>query len=151
MKKCLIIVFLMILVFQFAVTAEDNKLRVTINVDAYGRSVAVALNGVELKRISGGLSESVQLYHKKHPLLEGAPEGFKGNFCLEQGKNIIKIVHLVKDGGNPMPLEISIQAIGYDIPLLKYSQKASIKKGETSGMFELLSQQPPGFKTVILE
>ena len=48
-------------------------------------------------------------------------------------------------------LDISILAIGYDIPLIKYIQKPEIKTGEASGVFELFSKQPEGFKTIILK
>ncbi|MFH2107913.1 MAG: hypothetical protein ABII93_04510 [Chrysiogenia bacterium] len=153
MKKSLVpVIFILFLVgFQLQALAEDNNLRVTLNVNAYGRSVSVSLNGIEIKKVSGGLAQAIQLYHKKHPLIKDAPEDFKDNFCLKQGKNTIKIIHNLKKGETPMTLDISIQAIGYTIPLLQYIQNPDVNTGETSGTFELYSQQPEGFKTMILK
>jgi hypothetical protein len=146
-----IIFILLILGFQFQTPAENTKLRVTINVNAYGRSVSVTMNGTELKKITGGQAQAIQLYHEKHHLLKGAPEDYKDNFCLKEGKNTIKIGHTTITGETPSTLEISILAIGYDIPLLKYTQKPDLKEGEASGEFELYAKQPEGFKTIILE
>ncbi|MBN2398717.1 MAG: hypothetical protein JXI33_00070 [Candidatus Aminicenantes bacterium] len=153
MKKSLVQIILALFLagFQLQAAAEDTKLRVTLNVNAYGRSVAVSLNGIEIRKVAGGLAQAIQLYHEKHPLLKEAPEDFKDNFCLKQGKNTIKIVHYVKKGEIPMTLDISMQAIGYSVPLLQYTQKTEVSAGETSGIFELHSRQPEGFKTIVLE
>ncbi len=153
MKKSLVPIILTLFLagFQLRTSAEDTKLRVTLNVNAYGRSVTVSLNGIEIRKVTGGLAQAIQLYHEKHPLLKDAPEDFKDNFCLKQGENTIKIVHHLKKGEIPMTLDISIQAIGYSVPLLQYTQKPEVTTGETSGIFELYSQQPAGFKTIILK
>ena len=153
MKKSLVPIVLTLFLagFQLLTSAEDTKLRVTLNVNAYGRSVTVSLNGITIRKITGGLAQAIQLYHEKHHLMKDAPEDFKDNFCLKQGENTIKIVHNIKKGEIPMTLDISIQAIGYTKPLLQYTQKPEVITGETSGIFELHSQQPEGFKTIILK
>ena len=153
MKKLLVlsIVFLFAVGFQFQILAEDTNLRVTLNVNAYGRSVDVFLNGIEIKKVTGGHAQAIQLYHEKHPLLKGVPEDYKDNFCLKEGKNTIKIIHKTMEGEDPMTLDISIQAIGYDVSLLEYKQESDVTMGEASGVFELHSKQPEGFKTIILK
>ena len=141
MKK-LIIIFFIFVIFGFSLQtqAEDTNLRLTLNVNAYGRSVNVTVNGIEIKKVTGGHAQAIQLYHEKHPLSKDAPKDYKDNFCLKQGKNIIKIVHRVKEEEMLTTLDISILAIGYDIPLIKYIQKPEIKTGEASGVFELFSK-----------
>ena len=129
MKHFLRMVVLYFLLFSMMpIFAEDTKLRVTINVNAYDRKVSVKVNGTEIKKITGGHAHAKQLFHKNHPMLKDAPKEFKEIFCLKEGKNTIEISHSTMKGKIPSTLEISIQAIGYSVPLLKYIQKSNIKE-----------------------
>lgn len=153
MKKFsgIIVFILLVSAFQNGMMAEDTRLRVTVNVNAYDRQVTVSINDVTIKKITGGQAQAIQLYHEKHPLRKDAPKEYIHNFCLKEGKNTIRITHQKTMDDSPSSLEVSIQAIGYDIPLLKYTQKGEIASGETAGVFELYSKQPEGFQTVVLE
>lgn len=137
--------------FQVQLAAEDVTLRLTINVNAYDRAVKIIINDVHIKKITGGQARALQLYHQKHPMRKGAPKDYLDNFCLKEGKNTIRISHQKTDNNSPSSLEVIMEAIGYEIPVLKYTRKGDVKSGETTGTFELYSKQPEGFKTVILE
>ncbi|MBW2144774.1 MAG: hypothetical protein JRG75_10320 [Deltaproteobacteria bacterium] len=95
-------IFLIISVFVCSVTllyAENIKrkessmgkdLMGVINVMAYGYSVKVFINSVDIG-IRGGKSESFRLFGKEHSMAPRLPEDMKHLACLKPGENEIKI------------------------------------------------------------
>jgi len=95
-------IFLIILVFGYSVTllyAENIKrkessmgkdLMGVINVMAYGYSVKVFINSVDIG-INGGKSESKRLFGTEHSMVSKLPEDMKNLACLKAGENEIKV------------------------------------------------------------
>jgi hypothetical protein len=61
-----------------------------INVMAYGYSVKVFINSVDIG-IKGGKSESLRLFEKEHSMAPQLPEDMKKLACLKTGENEIKV------------------------------------------------------------
>ena len=101
MKK-LVITFLSVTICVCSITliyAEDIKrkgsemgkdLMGALNVMAYGYSVKVFINGVDIG-IKGGKSEGFRLFGKEHSMAQQLPEDMKNLACLKAGENEIKV------------------------------------------------------------
>jgi hypothetical protein len=95
-------IFLIISVFSCSITllyAENIKrkesamgkdLMGVINVMAYGYSVKVFINSVDIG-IRGGKSESKRLFGTEHSMVSKLPEDMKNLACLKAGENEIKV------------------------------------------------------------
>jgi hypothetical protein len=128
----------------------------SLNVMGYDRNVTIYINGVHITRITGGRSQSVRLFLADDPKIKTlAPEmqkKMKELFCLKEGENTIEI--LFSEKGKPQApgmFTVSIDSGNYKVPVLTYTKNPDVKKGKAKGTFKIYTDEPAGFKTVILE
>ena len=142
MKK-LQIIFLIISVFVCSVTllyAENIKgkeatmekeLMCVINVMAYGYSVKVFINSVDI-RIKGGKSESARLFGKEHSMAQQLPEDMKYLVCLKAGENeiILEYQRMKDDDSTGLTVELkSEEQFTSEESLISFSEDPD-KNGE---------------------
>jgi hypothetical protein len=128
----------------------------SLNVMGYDRDVTIKINGVHLSRIKGGQSHSVRLFLADDPKIKTLPpemqQKMKETFCLKKGENAIEISF--KEKGQPKaptPITVSIDSGNYQVPVLTYVKNPDIKEGKAQGTFEIYTDEPAGFATVILQ
>jgi hypothetical protein len=128
----------------------------SLNVMGYDRDVTIKINGVHLSKIKGGQSHSVRLFLADDPKIKTLPpemqQKMKEIFCLKNGENTIEISF--KEKGQPkapIPITVSIDSGNYQVPVLKYVKNPDIKEGNAKGTFEIYTDEPAGFTTVILQ
>jgi len=127
-----------------------------LSVMGYDREVTIRINGVHIRKITGGLSQSVRLFLVNDPMIKTLPpetqENMKDLFCLKEGENTIEIDF--KEKGEPeasIPITVTIDSGNYQMPVLKYFKTPDVKEGSAKGTFEIYADEPAGFTTVILE
>jgi hypothetical protein len=128
----------------------------SLNVMGYDRNVTIYINGVHITRITGGRSQSVRLFLADDPKIKTlAPEmqkKMKELFCLKEGENTIEIQFSEKGKPQgPGMFTVSIDSGNYKVPVLTYTKNPDVKKGKAKGTFKIYTDEPAGFKTVILE
>ncbi len=127
-----------------------------LNVMGYDRDVTIKINGVHLKKIKGGQSHSVRLFLANDPKIKTMPPesqaSIKELFCLKEGENTIEISFQEKGAPKaPIPVTITIDSGNYQVPVLKYVKNPDVKSGFAKGSFEIFTDEPANFTTVILE
>lgn len=127
-----------------------------LNVMGYDREVMIKINGVQLRKITGGQSQSVRLFLASDPKIKTLPPKrqaeMKELFCLKEGENTIDISF--KEKGKPkapIPITITIDSGNYQAPVLKYVKHPDVKQGRATGIFKIYIDEPAGFTTTILE
>jgi hypothetical protein len=128
----------------------------SLNVMGYDRNVTIIVNGVHISRITGGQSQSVRLFlvddSKIKTLTPDLQKKMKELFCLKIGENTIEIIFSEKGKPKaPIPITVTIDSGNYKVPVLKYTKNPEIKKGKVKGIFNIYTDEPAGFKTIILE
>jgi len=128
----------------------------SINVMGYDRNVTVKINGVHISRITGGQSQSARLFLADDPMIKQAPadrqQKMKELFCLKQGENTIEIIFSQKgQPASPSSMTVSINSGNYKAPVLQYTKNPNVKEGKAKGTFKIYTDEPAGFKTVILQ
>lgn len=128
----------------------------SLNVMGYDRDVTIKINGAHISRITGGQSHSVRLFLAADPKIKTLPpemqQKMKEMFCLKEGENTIEITF--KEKGQPkapVPITVSIDSGNYQAPVLKYVKNPDVKEGQAKGTFKIYTDEPAGFKTVILQ
>jgi hypothetical protein len=144
----------MVLYHPEVCTAKDFD--ASLNVMGYDRTVTIHINGVYITRITGGKSQSVRLFLANDPKIKTlAPEmqkKMKELFCLKEGENTIEIIFSEKGKPqSPSQLTVSIDSGNYKVPVLTYTKDPDVKKGKAKGTFKIFTDEPAGFKTVVLE
>lgn len=120
--------------------AEDNALRAILHVDGYGRKVEVRVNGKLLPGITGGSSQTVQLFHVNSPNKSEFAEEMKNLLCLQSGTNAIHVIYAPKEGETPWEMEIKIRGVtltteGWAKPSETPLFEKKIDKVEKAGTF----------------
>ena len=126
----------------------------SLNVMAYDREVTVKINGVQLKKITGGQSQSVRLFLADAPEIKEVSPQYKELFCMKEGENTIEISFkekLKSKDNMPSKLTISIDSGNYKVPVLQYEVAADVKQGEVKGKFLIYTVEPKGFTTQVLK
>ncbi len=128
----------------------------SINVMGYDRNVTVKINGVHISRITGGQSQSTRLFLADDPMIKEVPadrqQKMKELFCLKQGENSIEIVFSQKgQPTSPSSMTVSINSGNYKATVLQYTKNPDVKEGKANGTFKIFTDEPAGFKTVILQ
>jgi hypothetical protein len=127
-------------VLHHAAYAEDNALRAILHVDGYGRKVEVRVNGKVLPGVTGGSSQTVQLFHVNSPNKAEFAEEMKNLLCLQSGTNAIHVVYAPKEGETPREMEITIRGVtltteGWAKPSETPLFEKKIEKEEKAGTF----------------
>jgi len=120
--------------------AEDNALRAILHVDGYGRKVEVRVNGKVLPGVTGGSSQTVQLFHVNSPNKAEFTEEMKNLLCLQSGTNAIHVIYATKEGETPREMEITIRGVtltteGWAKPSETPLFEKKIEKEEKAGTF----------------
>jgi hypothetical protein len=128
----------------------------SLNVMGYDRDVSIKINGVPMSRITGGQSHAVRLFLADDPKIKTLPpemqRKMKELFCLKEGENIIEIAFKEKGRPkSPSQFTVSIDSGNYQVPVLTYVKNPDIKEGHAKGTFKIYTDEPAGFKTVILQ
>lgn len=128
----------------------------SLNVMGYDRNVTIKINGVHISRITGGQSQSSRLFLTDDPMIKQVPpdrqQKMKELFCLKQGENTIEIVFSQKgQPTSPSSMTVSINSHNYKVPVLQYTKNPDVKEGKAKGTFKIFTDEPAGFKTVILQ
>ena len=146
MKK-LVKLFLIVTVFVFSITLVNagnikgkelgmgKDLMGVINVMAYGYSVKVFINGVDIG-ITGGKSESLRLFGKEHSMAPQLPEDMKNLACLKAGENEIKVEYQrMKDvDSTGLTVELKSEEQFSSDENLFYFREEPDKNGETKSI-----------------
>lgn len=127
-----------------------------LNVMGYDREVVIKINGKPISKITGGQSQSVRLFVADDPRLETFPAEMQKRmqelFCLQEGENRIEIAFKEKGKpASPSRFTVSIEADGYQVPVLEYAKNPDVKAGRAEGAFKIYPMPPAGFVTVVLE
>lgn len=148
----LMLILIVLILTQEVVMAQDFD--ASLNVMAYDREVTVKINGIQLKKITGGQSQSVRLFLADAPEIKEVAPQYKELFCMKEGENTIEISfkEKLKSKDNlPSKLTISIDSGNYKVPVLQYEVAADVKQGEVKGKFLIYKAEPKGFKTQVLK
>ncbi len=119
-----------------------------LNVLAYSYDVAVRINGQRIESITGGKSQGTRLFAAADPMRSKAAPKFQSNFVLRDGENDIDIVWSVQKDAAPESIEVTLQAEGYAVPVLRYESRGK-REGRVKGSFVLKAKMPAGYKTAV--
>ncbi len=133
-----------------------NEFDASLNVMGYDRDVTIKINGIHLSKIKGGQSHAVRLFLADDPAIKTLPpevqKQMKELFCLKIGQNAIEIAFKEKgQPSSPSRFTVSIDSGNYQTPVLQYVENPDVKAGNAKGTFEIYSEEPAGFATVILK
>ncbi len=151
------ILYYLITLIAIVITQEvamAQEFDAVLNTMAYDRELTIKINDVQLKKITGGQSQSVRLFLANAPEIEDASPQYKDLFCLKEGENTIEIFFKTKPKNKdytPSNLTISIDSGNYQVAVVQYEAAADLKQGEVKGKFLIYSKEPKGFKTQILK
>jgi len=128
----------------------------SLNVMGYDRDVTIKINGIHISKITGGQSHAVRLFLANDPKIKTLPpemqQKMKELFCLKEGENTIEIAFKEKgQPKSPSQITVSIDSGNYQAPVLTYVKNPDIKEGNAKGTFKIYTDEPAGFKTVILQ
>ena len=104
----------------------EKELMCVINVMAYGYSVKVFINSVDI-RIKGGKSESARLFGKEHSMAQQLPEDMKYLVCLKAGENeiILEYQRMKDDDSTGLTVELkSEEQFTSEESLISFSEDA---------------------------
>jgi len=113
----------------------EKELMCVINVMAYGYSVKVFINSVDI-RIKGGKSESARLFGKEHSMAQQLPEDMKYLVCLKAGENeiILEYQRMKDDDSTGLTVELkSEEQFTSEESLISFSEDPD-KNGETKSI-----------------
>ena len=137
-------------------TCMAKEFDASLNVMGYDRDVTIKINGVHISQITGGQSHAVRLFLANDPKIKTLPpemqQKMKELFCLKEGENTIEIAFKEKgQPKSPSQITVSIDSGNYQVPVVKYVKNPDIKEGNAKGTFKIFTDEPAGFKTVVLQ
>ena len=155
--KELRILYYLIIIIAILFTREvvmAQEFDAVLNTMAYDRELSIKINDVQIKKITGGQSQSVRLFLVNAPEIKEVAPQYKDLFCLKEGENTIEITFNTKPKNKdytPSALTISIDSGNYKVAVLQFEAAAELKQGEVKGKFLIYAKEPQGFKTQILK
>jgi len=147
-----LIILIVILFTREVVMAQEFD--AVLNTMAYDRELSIKINDVQIKKITGGQSQSVRLFLVNAPEIKEVAPQYKDLFCLKEGENTIEITFKTKPKNKdytPSPMTITIDSGNYQVSVLLYNAAAELKQGEIKGKFLIYAKEPKDFKTQVLK
>lgn len=137
----------LILFFLSSSASAGAPISVKLGTIADGYSVKIEVNRVTIPFISGGGSETIQLFSIDHPEKSKTVPMWYPLFCLYPGRNAIKIQYKLTNPKKATPLlQFNMKSSAYKVDVFNFKPKDK-KSGTIEAVFEIYDVMPKGYTT----